>query len=153
MKNLLVLLATALLSINATAEEKYGKKFDASKATDVPGFVTAMQGKDKIDNVVVRGTITEVCQVAGCWVKLKNNLGDDLFVKFREVDGNHELVLPKDYAGKTVVVYGKGSMKTISVEQRRHYAEDAGATEAEAAKITEPTQQLRIDATGVIVEK
>lgn len=151
-KGFLFIAATFLLSSFAIAQTKYGKGFKTDKTMDVAGLKKAMDGKEKIDEVVVKGTITEVCQVAGCWVKLKNDAGDDIFVKFKEDNNHHELVVPKDIAGKTAIVYGKASKKAVSVKEQQHFAEDAGASEKEIAKITAPKQTLRIDAVGVIVE-
>lgn len=152
MKKISALLIAALISLSVTAQTKYGKSFDSEKAIDVPTFMTKMKASNKIDEVVVKGKITQVCQAAGCWVKLKNAEGEDVFVKFREDKGHHELTVPKDIAGKTAIVYGKASRKTVSIEECKHMAEDAGKSADEIAKITAPKQEIRIDATGVVVE-
>lgn len=152
MKKSSALLFAALISLSVNAQTKYGKSFDSKKAIDVPAFTTKMKRTDKIDEVVVKGKITQVCQAAGCWVKLKNGNGEDVFVKFREDKGHHELTVPKDITGRTAIVFGKASRKTVSVEECKHMAEDAGKSADEIAKITAPKQEIRIDATGVIVE-
>lgn len=151
MKRILLLSILCALFSTFTYAQQYGTPFSTEHVMDVPDFVNSMKSMDKADNIVVTGTITEVCQKAGCWVKLENEEGDDIFVKFKETDGNHELVIPKDFAGKTAIVHGKASKKTISVKDQKHYAEDAGDSEEEIAKITKPKQELRIDATGVVI--
>lgn len=151
MKRLLTALMAGLFLISAIAAEaksKYGKKFNASKPTSVSAVVNELKTKNELENVVVEGTIAQVCQSAGCWIKLKNDAGDDLFVKF----GEHTFLIPKDFAGKHVVVNGKAVRKVISVEERRHLAEDAGKSAEEIEKITEPKEDLRIVATGLIVK-
>lgn len=152
MKKLFILLSAVLISLSISAQTKYGKSFDSKKAIDVPTFMTKMKGTDKIDEVVVKGKITQVCQAAGCWIKMKNANGEDVFVKFREDKGHHELTVPKDIAGRTAIVYGKASRKIVSVEECKHMAEDAGKSADEIAKINTPKQEIRIEATGVIVE-
>ncbi|RYD57932.1 MAG: DUF4920 domain-containing protein [Sphingobacteriales bacterium] len=131
------------------AKDKYGKAFKANKATTVKSFTTTMKDQKEADDVVVKGTIAQVCQAEGCWIKLKNDAGgEDILVKFKD----HAFLVPKDIAGKSVVVNGKAVKKVTSVDERKHMAEDAGASEEEIAKITTPKEELRIDATGIVVE-
>jgi hypothetical protein len=44
-------------------------------------------------------------------------------------------------------------MDTMSVEMLRHYAEDAGSSEQEILKITEPQYIVNFLANGVLIEK
>ncbi len=60
--------------------------------------------------------------------------------------------VPKDIAGKTVVVEGVAQKKTTPVSELRHYAEDAGKSKAEIAQITDPKNELAFVADGVIVK-
>lgn len=53
----------------------------------------------------------------------------------------------------TIVVQGTAEKKTTSVEMLKHYAEDAGKTKEEIAAITEPKQEIIIQATGIVVVK
>jgi hypothetical protein len=130
------------------AKDKYGKAFKANKAVTVKTFTSDMKDQKEVDNVVVKGTIAQVCQAEGCWLKLKNEAGEDILVKFKD----HAFLVPKDLAGKTAIAYGKATKKVISVDERKHMAEDAGASEAEIAKITTPKEELRIEAVGLVVE-
>lgn len=142
-----LLLAGAATQSNAQKVDSYGKDFDVQKAMTTQQAVAAVQEKGKMENVAVRGTITQVCQAEGCWMKIKNESGEDIFVKFV----NHSFLVPKDIAGKNTVVFGTLSRKTVSVEERRHLAEDAGATPEQIKAITTPKEELRIDATGIKV--
>lgn len=126
----------------------YGKKFSAKNARPVSGLAQDMGTQTQMDDVVLEGEITQVCQAAGCWIKMKNDQGAEVFVKFRD----HAFLVPKDIAGRKAVIKGTAIKKTVSVEERRHLAEDAGASEEEIAKITEPKEELRVEATGIIVE-
>ncbi len=146
-----IALALFVAHVPAHAQKKgkpYGKTFSAQKAMDVKGFLSAMQGKETLEDVVVMGEIAQVCQAEGCWMKLKNAGGEDVFVKFKD----HSFVIPKDLAGHKVWVKGTGVSKVISVDEQRHYLEDEGASADQIAAVTEPKSELRIDATGIIVE-
>ena len=54
--------------------------------------------------------------------------------------------------GKRAVMEGEAFFDTLTVDARRHYAEDAGATAEEIAAITEPELRLAFTATGVMIE-
>lgn len=135
------------LTVWAQNGQSFGKKFKAEEAFAVTELSRRMGDKQEMNDVVVSGTITEVCQVAGCWVKLKNDAGEDVFVKFQ--DG--KIAIPKNMAGRKAVVHGTALRKTISVEDQRHFAEDAGKTAEEIAQIKQPKTQLRINSNGVVV--
>jgi hypothetical protein len=69
------------------------------------------------------------------------------------------MVKMKDYGffvplaakGKTVVIEGQVSMKTTSVKELRHYAEDAKKSQAEIDAITQPKKEVNILAKGIVV--
>lgn len=132
----------------ASADNSYGAEFDANGSISVQDFTAQMASTDVMENVTVEGEIAEVCQAMGCWVKLKNDHGEDVMIKFKD----HEFFVPKDIAGKYAIVHGYGEKKEISVEERRHMAEDAGQSEEEIAMITEPKKELQIEAAGIIVK-
>jgi hypothetical protein len=153
MKLIKLLSASAValaLSLPALAQngKAYGKEFKTDKAVAATELSTKIGKDSKLENVVVVGEISEVCQAEGCWMKLKNEAGENIFVKFKD----HAFLIPKDLAGHKAYVQGKASRKTVSVEDQKHYAEDAGKSDEEIARITEPKVELRIDATGVIIE-
>ncbi len=153
----LLFLALALVgvpSLTADARGKkskggklYGTAFDTKNPMDVSKLSSTMGEKSELQNVVLKGTIAQVCQAEGCWVKLKNAAGEDVFVKFKD----HAFLVPKDLAGRTALVSGRAVKKTVQVDERRHLAEDAGASAEEIAKITEPKEELRVEATGVVI--
>ncbi len=97
----------------------------------------------------VSGKVVEVCQSMGCWFKLEKADGTTLMVK--AVD--HGFAVPKDMVGKTVLAEGKASVKEISQKDRKHYAEDAGQSKKEIAKIKGSSKEIMFMANGVkIVE-
>lgn len=152
MKKLLSILAIALVATTAQAQEGkqtyYGKKFENGRTMDVAQFSDAMKSTDKLANIRVMGTLSQVCQSAGCWVRLQNPNGEDVFVKFKD-----HFTIPMDLAGASAVVCGTASKKSVSVADQRHFAEDAGKSAEEIAKITEPKDEIRIDATGILIQQ
>jgi hypothetical protein len=153
MKKILYSLAIAgcmcIGSNNLSAQEKtkYGKDFSIENVMTINSFKTAIGDKKELKNITLEGRISQVCQAEGCWMKLKNEDGEDIFVKFKD----HSFLIPKDLAGKASVVHGTATRKVVSVAERKHLAEDAGVGKEEIEKITTPKEELRIDATGIIV--
>lgn len=149
LKSLSVTVVALMLTVPSFAQggRLYGKKFDTKRTTQVAELSRRMEGKDKME-VVLTGEISQVCQAEGCWMKMKNEAGEDVFVKFKD----HSFVIPKDLAGHKATVNGVAIKKTVSVEEQRHLAEDGGKTEEEIAAITQPKAELRVEATGVIID-
>lgn len=96
-----------------------------------------------------KATVAEVCQAKGCWMKLKLEDGEEAMVKFK----NYGFFMPKDIIGKEVVVNGKAFVEQQSVEDQRHFAKDAGKSEAELALITEPKKTYSFEADGVLIKQ
>ena len=154
MKKILYSIAVAgclcvLNNDKATAQERtpYGKEFTIENVMTINSFKEAIADKKELKNVKLEGRISQVCQAEGCWMKLKNENGEDILVKFKD----HSFLIPKDLAGHATVVHGDATRKVVSVKERKHMAEDAGASAEEIAKITEPKEELRIEATGIVI--
>lgn len=102
--------------------------------------------------VRVRGEVTEVCAAMGCWLKLKGGKGEQtLFVKFTcPVEGAR--LVPLEAVGHTAVIEGTVTVEEISEDEARHYANDAGKSTDQIAKIVGPQKQVRIASPGVLIE-
>jgi len=96
----------------------------------------------------VEGEIVEVCQKKGCWMTVKKDDGSVVRVTFKD----YGFFVPKDAAGKWVVMEGIAFYDTLSVATLQHYAEDAGKPAEEVAKITEPEYKVTFEAEGVIIK-
>ena len=94
-------------------------------------------------------TVTEVCQAKGCWMKLKLEDGQEAMVRFKD----YGFFMPKDIVGKEVVVNGRAFIEEQSVEDQKHFAEDAGESEAQLALITEPKKTYSFEANGVLIKQ
>lgn len=74
---------------------------------------------------------------------------DTVFVRFLD----YGFFVPTEGAeGKRTVIEGEAFYDTLTVDMRRHYAEDAGASAEEISAITEPELKLAFMATGVMIE-
>jgi len=146
------IIATTLLSIFTVAiyaqDGHFGKKINDKKAVAAAELPTKMVNQEKLETKVT-GTVESVCQAKGCWMKVVTADGQTMRVTFKD----YGFFVPKDIAGKTVVFEGEAKMKTTPVAELRHYAEDAGKSKEEIAKITEPKHELTFVAEGVIVKK
>ena len=124
----------------------YGVKTTAANAVEVnvmeEKLVTLPSFTGK-----VKGTVKEVCLEKGCWMKLEQTDGDGIMIRFK----NYKFFMPKNIAGKDVVLDGIAKITTTSVEMLKHYAEDAGKSKEEIEKITEPKKGIEFIAKGVLV--
>ena len=60
--------------------------------------------------------------------------------------------MPLDSENSEVIVEGRAFVTKVSVKEQRHYAEDAGKSEEEIAKITEPKFTYAFEADGVLMK-
>lgn len=127
---------------------KFGAEITPEKAIPVEQMVQALERKegDKKMDVKVQGEVVEVCQAEGCWIRLKNGNGN-ILVRMKD----HKWFVPTALNGKTVVLQGTAEIKETSVEQQKHYAEDAGKSKAEIDAIVAPKKEVLVQATGLLV--
>lgn len=126
----------------------YGAKVNATDAMAAEKLPALLNDKDTI-KVKLEATVLDACASKGCWMTLK--LGDKTtaFVKMKD----YAFFVPQDIIGKTVVVDGISFIKTTSVDDLKHYAEDAKKPQKEIDAITEPEKQVRVLANGILVVK
>jgi hypothetical protein len=151
MKNYFIVIALVLgiCSVsNVFGQAKnYGAKIDDKGVMAMGDLVKQMQNQDKM-KAKVEGKVSSVCQAKGCWMMLETGNGNSMRVTFKD----YEFFVPKDIAGKTVIIEGVAEKSTTSVEELRHYAQDAKKSKEEIEKITEPKSEMVFEAVGVIVK-
>ena len=100
------------------------------------------------DTAIVKfaAKVNDVCQSKGCWMRLDIG-GQEAMVKFK----NYGFFMPKNIADKEVIIHGKAFIAEVSIEEQRHYAEDAGKNEEEIAVIIEVEKTLSFEADGVLL--
>ncbi len=131
-----------------TELQYFGDSITEKGAVSSELLSSKMKNKDSL-NIKLSGKIIEVCQKKGCWMVL--NIGDSkkMRVKFKD----YGFFVPKDAAGKTIIIEGVAFSETTSVATLRHYAEDAEKSQEEINKITEPETEIAFEAHGVILKK
>lgn len=108
--------------------------------------IGALSGDEK--NVVIHGTIVDVCKVKGCWMTVRDEAGRELFVKFKD----YGFFVPRNSTGRNMVMHGWVVKKVMSVEELQHYAHDAGKSAEEIAAITQPDTRLTFYADSVMID-
>tara|TARA_R110002126_G_scaffold155455_2_gene302479 strand:- start:57 stop:524 length:468 start_codon:yes stop_codon:yes gene_type:complete len=119
---------------------------DAIDASSMAAHFKTMNVGDSINSKII-AEVNEVCQTKGCWMRLNLDDENEVMVKFKD----YGFFVPKDITGKKVIINGMAFVKELSVDEQRHYAEDAGKSTEEIAKITEPKKTFSFEADGVLV--
>jgi len=136
---------------DTTKETQQPQQFGAATTTDnaVPfAQLTAQMGDSDSLQTKVVGTVESVCQKKGCWVNIvSDETQQEMFVKFK----SYAFFLPKDIAGRQVVLDGLAFREVTPVDELRHYSEDEGKSEEEIAAITVPKEELKFMAAGVLL--
>jgi hypothetical protein len=129
----------------------FGEEFNSEVATTSTLLYEEFKGLASADTLqtTFRGTVTEVCKEKGCWMKVALENGEETMVTFKD----YGFFVPKDLAGKEVVINGRGFIDEMSVEDQQHFAEDGGQSAEAIAKITEPKRTYSLIADGVILEE
>lgn len=146
-------LAFSALLMNAQAPEgkalpgdTYGKKITADGALSILRVPVMLKSKDTL-NVKVKAKVLNSCSNKGCWMNLQIDEHTTAFVKMKD----YGFFVPTAIAGKTVVLEGIAFNEVTSVEELKHYAEDAKKTQAEIDAIKEPKKEVRFLADGILV--
>jgi hypothetical protein len=128
--------------------QSFGDHITVESAVSVTDLLAVLNGQDSV-TAKVSGQINNVCQMKGCWMNISDDISiEPVFVQFKD----YAFFVPKDAAGKEVVIEGVAYRELTTVDDLRHYAKDAGHSEEEIAKITEPKEEIRFMAKGVLIK-
>jgi hypothetical protein len=131
---------------DAKPGEWYGARVDPDGMVDI-NKIPAQLEKNASFDTKVKAKIVDVCPKKGCWLKLQVNDSTTALVKMKD----YGFFLPLAAIGKTVVLEGEVKVKNTSVEELRHYAEDAKKSKEEIAAITKPEKEIRFTAKGIMI--
>jgi hypothetical protein len=123
---------------------------------EAEGAISASEMVERFNALAIGDTITakvsakinEVCQMKGCWMKLDLGNDQDVMVTFKD----YGFFMPLNAEGE-VIINGKAFLKETSVDDLRHYAEDAGKSAKEIAAITQPEKTFAFEADGVLLKQ
>lgn len=135
---------------NALVGDLYGAgvSVKAEKKAITPAKLDKeLDKKKKVENVAVKGKVVDVCDKKGCWMTIETENNEQFFVKMKD----YAFFVPTALKGKNVVLEGRAETKLTSVDELKHYAEDAKKSQAEIDAITEPKEEIRFLASGIKV--
>ncbi|MCX7550523.1 DUF4920 domain-containing protein [Xanthomarina sp. F2636L] len=137
--------------VKELAYASFGDKIEADNAIEAKLMADTYKDLKVGDSIPTKmiGKVDEVCQAKGCWMKIDLGNDEQVMVKFKD----YGFFMPKNIAGKEVILDGKAFVSELSVEEQRHYAEDAGKSEDEIAAITEVRRTYSFEADGVLLKE
>ena len=131
--------------------DSFGDKISDKGMIDAKTMLSKFKSLKAGDTLTVKfaSKINEVCSKKGCWMKLDLTDGTETMVRFKD----YGFFMPLDANGREVVVNGKAFVKETSVDELKHYAEDAGKSKEEIALITESKVEFAFEADGVLMKE
>ncbi|MFT4848779.1 MAG: hypothetical protein ACI83B_001314 [Sediminicola sp.] len=136
--------------VQEIAYQSFGDKIDDKGVLSRTEIQESYKNLKPGDSVAVKfkSEVKAVCQSKGCWMRM--DMGEEeAMVKFKD----YGFFMPKDIAGQEVIVDGMAYIEEVSIDEQRHYAEDAGKSAEEIAAITEPQRTLSFTSSGVLIPK
>ncbi|MEO8474196.1 MAG: DUF4920 domain-containing protein [Chryseolinea sp.] len=155
MKILITFIAFCLIAFGSYAQppdvpvtpgSNYGSAISASGAVAAAELPKLLQDGQPHD-VKVTAVVSEVCPKMGCWMTLEMADKTAVFVNMKD----YGFFVPAALKGKTVVIDGQATVKKITVDELRHYAEDSKKSKDEIAAINQPKEEIRLTANGIVV--
>jgi uncharacterized protein DUF4920 len=152
----ILLLAFITLTVNlaiaqppagpAKVGNTYGEAIKADGAMPIAELPSKLMQDQPVQTKII-AKVTDVCPKKGCWLSLQMPDSSKVFVKMKD----YGFFVPTEMIGKNVVLDGEAVLKTISVSELQHYAEDAKKTKEEIAAIKAPQKEIRFTAKGILV--
>ena len=142
----ITLLAALALALSAKTQD-LGKPLTLKQSMNVGTLVSTPE--PLVGKIVqVKGKVTEVCEMAGCWMALTDPETSQI-IRVKVNDG--DIVFPKEAIGKLAIAEGKLTKLVLTKEQTiarmKHEADEMGR-KFDAAKITSGMTIFQISGTG-----
>jgi hypothetical protein len=136
---------------NTVSYAKFGDSISSENAMTNSEMIEKFASLKEGDTLSVKfkSSINEVCQKKGCWMTLALADDKEVFVKFKD----YGFFVPKNAQEKEVIVNGKAFVSIETVDVLKHYAKDAGKSQAAIDSITEPKVTYSFMADGVLIAK
>lgn len=140
-----------LLSLPLLAETKLGQPLTLAKPASI-GELMASPDAHAGKVVQVKGKVTEVCQMAGCWMALSDpSTGKSIRIKVNDGD----LVFPQEAVGHQAIAEGTLTKTELTREQALARAKHEAAERKQAfhpERIKGPQVYYQIAGIGAVVE-
>ena len=136
------------VQVQSTTYNLYGDAFETDSILSLNELSQKIEKIGDTLQLTLKGTIKEVCTKKGCWMTLSMENDSEMMVRFKD----YGFFIPLDASGE-VLIHGKAFISETSVDDLRHYAEDAGASDDEIAAITTPKTSYNFEADGVLISQ
>ena len=136
------------VQVQSTTYNLYGDAFETDSILSLNELSQKIEKIGDTLQLTLKGTIKEVCTKKGCWMTLSMANDSEMMVRFKD----YGFFVPLDASGE-VLIHGKAFISETSVDDLRHYAEDAGASDDEIAAITTPKTSYNFEADGVLISQ
>ena len=136
------------VQVQSTTYNLYGDTFETDSILSLNELSQKIEKIGDTLQLTLKGTIKEVCTKKGCWMTLSVENDSEMMVRFKD----YGFFVPLDASGE-VLIHGKAFISETSVDDLRHYAEDAGASDDEIAAITTPKTSYNFEADGVLISQ
>jgi hypothetical protein len=145
----LLIAAAIVIATLSAADLKLGKPLTLKEP--LPLATVLAKPADYVGKTIqVKGKITEVCEMMGCWMDLTNDQGQKLRIKVN--DG--EIEFPKDSAGKMAVAEGRFDKLELTKEQAAARAEEEAKDKGkkfDPATVKGPMTTYQIQGSGAVI--
>lgn len=143
--------AQSKTTFNSNDYASFGEKFQPKKILNEKQMLKKYKALKKGDsiNVTFQSNIKEVCKKKGCWMQMDLGNNNKSFVRFKD----YGFFVPLNADNSNAIVSGVAFVDVVSVEELKHYAKDAGKSQAEINKITKPEITYSFTANGVYIKK
>lgn len=132
--------------VQETAEfEIFGADVDQSEFKSPSTLAEIINSGQEEGPVTLVTSVAQVCQKKGCFF-----MAQDENYSARVTFKDYGFFIPTDSQGKEVVLIGDFSVQTLSEEQAKHYAEDAGDN---PDQISGEQKEYSVVATSIVVPK
>lgn len=133
----------SILLCSLAVAEQYGAPLTLKEPISLTTAIARLD-RQPTTLVLIESKVDKICQVKGCWLGLVSDLGD-VRVTFKD----YAFFVPPTLIGKTVLVQGTLEKVTMTLEETKHYVQDAGG---DPSTVTTPRVEYRIVATGIAVK-
>jgi Domain of unknown function (DUF4920) len=139
------------VAYNVNDYASFGDKFQPNNVLSEKQMLSKYKSLKKGDTIAVKfkSNIKAVCKKKGCWMEMDLTDEKKSFVKFKD----YGFFVPLNADNSEAIVNGLAFVDVVSVSELKHYAKDAGKSQAEINKITKPKTTYSFMADGVLIKK
>lgn len=142
----------ALIQNNQEEYRSFGEKISSENSISAQEMKQRYNELNVGDTILAKfsTTVKSVCKMKGCWMTLDlPGAEEEPMVKFKD----YAFFVPRDIEGREVIVEGIAFVEETPVEDLKHFAMDAGKSQEDIDKISQPEKTLSFLAHGVLLKE